>query len=327
MNLNFGSIFNYTFLIATILIFGAISCYFSERVGIANISIEGQMIFAALSFVIFAELIYPKLGDESFILPLIIGSIMTLLSSSIFAARQRIDANLPSKIYLFIAFLTINLKANQIVAGTAINIVFLGLATFLTEPLGPLLSNGVHTKLQSQYLSMMQFGESNIYLTSVLIFIFAIIIVCGVYLLIKRTPLGLRFRAIGNNPNAVDAQGINVIKYQWIALTISGGFAGLAGGIYMYTFGGTFSGNVNGYGFLALAILIAGSWRIPLLAIVAIGFSFLTRLFNQITISTSLDTDIAKIIPFGITLLSLVVFSWYDVAPKNLGIPFDKTKR
>ncbi len=309
MNLNFGSIFNYTFLIATILIFGAISCYFSERVGIANISIEGQMIFAALSFVIFAELIYPKLGDESFILPLIIGSIMTLLSSSIFA------------------FLTINLKANQIVAGTAINIVFLGLATFLTEPLGPLLSNGVHTKLQSQYLSMMQFGESNIYLTSVLIFIFAIIIVCSVYLLIKRTPLGLRFRAIGNNPNAVDAQGINVIKYQWIALTISGGFAGLAGGIYMYTFGGTFSGNVNGYGFLALAILIAGSWRIPLLAIVAIGFSFLTRLFNQITISTSLDTDIAKIIPFGITLLSLVVFSWYDVAPKNLGIPFDKTKR
>ncbi len=309
MNLNFGSIFNYTFLIATILIFGAISCYFSERVGIANISIEGQMIFAALSFVIFAELIYPKLGDESFILPLIIGSIMTLLSSSIFA------------------FLTINLKANQIVAGTAINIVFLGLATFLTEPLGPLLSNGVHTKLQSQYLSIMQFGESNIYLTSVLIFIFAIIIVCGVYLLIKRTPLGLRFRAIGNNPNAVDAQGINVIKYQWIALTISGGFAGLAGGIYMYTFGGTFSGNVNGYGFLALAILIAGSWRIPLLAIVAIGFSFLTRLFNQITISTSLDTDIAKIIPFGITLLSLVVFSWYDVAPKNLGIPFDKTKR
>ena len=309
MNLNFGSIFNYTFLIATILIFGAISCYFSERVGIANISIEGQMIFAALSFVIFAELIYPKLGDESFILPLIIGSIMTLLSSSIFA------------------FLTINLKANQIVAGTAINIVFLGLATFLTEPLGPLLSNGVHTKLQSQYLSIMQFGESNIYLTSVLIFIFAIIIVCGVYLLIKRTPLGQRFRAIGNNPNAVDAQGINVIKYQWIALTISGGFAGLAGGIYMYTFGGTFSGNVNGYGFLALAILIAGSWRIPLLAIVAIGFSFLTRLFNQITISTSLDTDIAKIIPFGITLLSLVVFSWYDVAPKNLGIPFDKTKR
>lgn len=309
MNLNFGSIFNYTFLIATILIFGAISCYFSERVGIANISIEGQMIFAALSFVIFAELIYPKLGDESFILPLIIGSIMTLLSSSIFA------------------FLTINLKANQIVAGTAINIVFLGLATFLTEPLGPLLSNGVHTKLQSQYLSMMQFGESNIYLTSVLIFIFAIIIVCGVYLLIKRTPLGLRFRAIGNNPNAVDAQGINVIKYQWIALTISGAFAGLAGGIYMYTFGGTFSGNVNGYGFLALAILIAGSWRMPLLAIVAIGFSFLTRLFNQITISTSLDTDIAKIIPFGITLLSLVVFSWYDVAPKNLGIPFDKTKR
>ncbi|MDE5617339.1 MAG: ABC transporter permease [Ureaplasma sp.] len=309
MDLNIGSIFNYTFLIATILIFGAISCYFSERVGIANISIEGQMIFAALSFVIFAELIYPKLGDESFILPLIIGSIMTLLSSSIFA------------------FLTINLKANQIVAGTAINIVFLGLATFLTEPLGPLLSNGIHTKLQSQYLSMVQFGESNIYLTSILIFISALIIVGGVYLLIKRTPLGLRFRAIGNNPNAVDAQGINVLKYQWIALTISGAFAGLAGGIYMYTFGGTFSGNINGYGFLALAILIAGSWRIPLLTIVAIAFSFLTRLFNQITISTSLDTDIAKIIPFGITLLALVVFSWYDVAPKNLGIPFDKTKR
>ena len=96
----------------------SLSGYFSERVGIANISIDGQMIFAALMFCIFSELIYPKLSDYGFIIPMLLAMIFTLISSSLFA------------------FLTINLKTDQIVAGTAINMNFLGLATFLNGPLG-----------------------------------------------------------------------------------------------------------------------------------------------------------------------------------------------
>lgn len=308
--MRFDSIINLTLLLAAVLGLASLSGYFTERVGIANISIDGQMIFAALTFCIFSELLYAKVGDYGFAIPLILAMLFTLIASSLFG------------------FLTIKLKSDQIVAGTAINMMFLGLATFLTEPLGPLLSDGKHTKLQSSFLSVGAVAtDSQIYWSTIIIFIVIVLIIIGLFVMMKYTPFGLRLRAIGNNPNAVDAQGISVTKYQWYAISISGLLAGLAGGLYMYNVGGTFSGNVNGYGFLALAILIAGSWKIPFISVIAFFFAFLTKLFDQLNISINLDRDIAKIIPFGITLLAMIAFSKYNVSPKNLGIPFDKTKR
>lgn len=304
------SIFDLTLLMAMVLCLAALSGYFTERVGIANISIDGQMIFAALTFCVISELVYPATGDYGFAIPLLIAMVLTLIASSLFG------------------FLTIKLKTDQVVAGTAINMVFLGLATFLTEPLGPLLSDGKHTKLQSSFLSMGPVApNSQIYWTTIILFLVTVIIVTGLFVMMKYTPFGLRLRAIGNNPNAVDAQGINVIKYQWYAVQISGLLAGLAGGLYMYSLGGSFSGNINGFGFLALAILIAGSWKIPFVAIIAFIFAFLSKLFDQLTISSSLDRDVAKLIPFLITLGGMILFSKYNVAPKNIGIPFDKSKR
>ena len=154
-----------------------------------------------------------------------------------------------------------------------------------------------------------------------------IIILIGLLFMMKYTPFGLRLRAIGNNPNAVDAQGINVIKYQWVAVSLSGLLAGLAGALYMYNLGGQFLGNVSGYGFLSLAILIAGSWRIPLLIIISIGFAFLTKVFEQLTISNNVPRDVSYIISYAITLVGMIAFSRWNVGPKNIGIPFDKTKR
>lgn len=307
--MNFGKVFNLTLLLAAVLIMASLSGYFSERVGIANISIDGQMIFSALTFCIFSELTYSKLSDYGFIIPMLLAMIFTLIASSLFA------------------FLTINIKTDQIVAGTAINMTFLGLATFLTGPLGQLLSNGLHTKLQSGFLPFGEILNSQVYASTLIIFIIVLAVLCGLFMMMKFTPFGLRLRAIGNNPNAVDAQGINVIKYQWFSLSISGLLAGLAGAIYIYSIGGSFIGNVNGFGFLALAILIAGSWKIPLLTFMAIFFAFLTELFNDLTITANMDQDIAKVIPYGITLVAMILFSKYNVAPKNIGIPFDKSKR
>ena len=307
--MDFPYVINLTFLFASVLMLGALSGYFSERVGIANIGINGQMIFGALMFCIFSEIFYSRLGNESFVLPMLFAMVLTLLMSSLFG------------------FLTITLKANQIVAGTAINLLGAGLGTFLTEPLGQLISNGVHTKLQSEYLGIDGLNGSSFYLTTLLIFIAVIIILIGLLFMMKYTPFGLRLRAIGNNPNAVDAQGINVIKYQWVAVSISGLLAGLAGALYMYNLGGQFLGNVSGYGFLSLAILIAGSWRIPLLIIISIGFAFLTKVFEQLTISNNVPRDVSYIIPYAITLVGMIAFSRWNVGPKNIGIPFDKTKR
>ncbi len=307
--MDFPYVINLTFLFASVLMLGSLSGYFSERVGIANIGINGQMIFGALMFCIFSEIFYSRLGNESFVLPMLFAMVLTLLMSSLFG------------------FLTITLKANQIVAGTAINLLGAGLGTFLTEPLGQLISNGVHTKLQSEYLGIDGLNGSSFYLTTLLIFIAVIIILIGLLFMMKYTPFGLRLRAIGNNPNAVDAQGINVIKYQWVAVSLSGLLAGLAGALYMYNLGGQFLGNVSGYGFLSLAILIAGSWRIPLLIIISIGFAFLTKVFEQLTISNNVPRDVSYIISYAITLVGMIAFSRWNVGPKNIGIPFDKTKR
>lgn len=303
--MEFNLILNAAMLFSTILILGAVSGYFSERVGIANISINGQMTFGAMIFTIFAGLFQP-LGNGTFVIPLLLATILAVASSTLFG------------------YLTIKLKADQIVAGTAINLVVAGLGTFLTSPLGPIVSDGAFSKLTSNYLGMLEINGSGVYGTTVIIFLLTLILVAGMYYIIRFTPFGLRLRAIGNNPNAVDAQGVNVIRYQWIAITISGLFAGLAGGLFMFTKGGTFEGDVSGYGFLALAILIAGSWRIPLIVGVSIIFAVITTVFKNIT---SIPSDIGKMLPYLITLIGMVAFSKWNVAPKNIGIPFDKTKR
>lgn len=305
--MSFSLVIDSAMMFSVILMLGACSGYFSERVGIANISINGQMTFGAMIFTIFAELIFPKLGNESIILPLLLSTIFTIICSSLFG------------------FLTIKLKTNQIIAGTAINMLVAGLGTFLSEPLGPILSNNVHPVLTSSYLPIQQLGtNSGFYLSTLLIFIFTLILVVGLFIMIQYTPFGLRIRAIGNNPNAVDAQGIDVIKYQWIAITISGLLAGLAGGLFMFNKPGTFQGDVSGFGFLALAILIAGSWRIPFIIVVSILFAFISKSFES---WNKVDKDIAKILPYVITLIGMIAFSKWNVAPKNIGIPFDKTKR
>lgn len=305
--MTFSLVLDGALMFSTILMLGACSGFFSERVGIANISINGQMTFGAMIFTIFAELLFPKLGNESIILPLLLSSVFTVLCSSLFG------------------FLTIKLKTNQIIAGTAINMLVAGLGTFLSEPLGPILSNNTHSILTSSYLPMHELGvNSGFYLSTLLIFIIVVMLVVGLFIIVQYTPFGLRIRAIGNNPNAVDAQGINVIKYQWIAITIGGVLAGLAGGLFMFNKPGTFQGDVSGFGFLALAILIAGSWKIPFIALVSILFAIISKAFES---WNSVNKDIAKILPYLITLIGMVAFSKWNVAPKNIGIPFDKTKR
>lgn len=304
-----GTIVDSILLFTIVLVMATCSGYFSERVGIANLSINGQMIFGAFVFCIFSELIFPDLGPNSFFLVMIIGTLFGLVGSTLFG------------------FLTIKIKANQIIAGTAVNLLMLGLATFLTSPLAPIVSNGLHSKLMPNYYSLVELGNSSgFYLSTLLLFIFTAIIIIGLYLLIKFTPFGLRLRAIGNNPNAVDAQGINVEKYQWIAISIGGLLAGFAGSVFVFSSNNSpFNGDVSGIGFLAIAILIAGSWKVPLIVLVSFLFATLSKVFENL--KNVIPSDVAKMIPYIVTLIAMVAFSKWNFAPKNLGIPFDKTKR
>jgi len=107
-------------------------------------------------------------------------------------------------------FLTIKLKGDQVISGVAINLLFTGLATFLSPILGPIISNGNANKLKLDYVPILQIGRTNIFGSTLIMFIIISLIFVALWFFIHKTPFGLRFRAVGENPNAIDPQGINV---------------------------------------------------------------------------------------------------------------------
>lgn len=304
-----GLITNYALLFGAMLLAGALAGYMAERVGIINIGIDGMMCFGALFFAIYSSpvLKMSDYGPWMLIFPLI----LTILSTTITGIMH--------------AFATIKLKANHIISGTAINLIGVALATFLNAPLGNVLYNG-STRLQSGFSDFLYVGGS-IYGSSILIFLLVAIIAAVIYVIMRYTRVGLRYCAVGENPNAVDSQGINVFKYQWIGTVLSSALAGLAGAIFMFNVK-QFSGNTQGYGFLAIAIMIAGAWRIEWISLVSICFALITALStSSVLTNLGIPRAVSFSFPYIITLILLIGFSKWIKPPKHEGIPFDKSER
>ncbi|MGL5591238.1 MAG: ABC transporter permease [Mycoplasmoidaceae bacterium] len=311
--MDFTSILNMALLFSLILGLGAISGFFSERVGIVNIGINGMMTFGALFYCIYGGLINGgnagykggMAGDGTFLIPMLLSAVTTIIVGLLFG------------------FAVIKLKADHIIAGTAINLLGASLGIFLNSSLGFSIL-GVE-ELRNSYTQILKIGETNLFGSTLILFFLIGFIVLGIWLFMKYTKFGLRFTSIGENPYAADVQGINVIKYQWIGLIISAAIAGLAGSIFMYN-STSFRGDVDSLGFLSLAIMIAGAWRIPLISLVSIVFAFLVSISKQ-TIP-NVNSDLLLILPYAFTLLSLVVFSFFSFgsAPKHVGQHFAHEK-
>lgn len=304
-----GLIINYAFLFGAMLLAGALSGYLAERVGIINIGIDGMMCFGALFFAIYSSPVLgmSKVGPGMIIFPLILTVISTMLTG------------------LMHGFATIKLKANHIISGTAINLIGVAIATFLNAPLGSALYSG-GTRLQSGFSDFLYMGGS-IYGSSLLMFILVLVIAIVLYVIMSYTKIGLRYKAVGENPNAVDSLGINVIKYQWTGTLLSSALAGLAGAIFMFNVK-QFSGNTQGYGFLALAIMIAGAWKIEWISLVSICFSLITALStSSVLTNLGIPRAISFSFPYIITIVILISFSKWIRPPKHEGIPFDKSGR
>ncbi len=304
-----GIITNYAFLLGAILLAGALSGYLAEKVGIINIGIDGMMCFGALFFAVYSSpvLKMSTVGPGMIFIPII----LTMISTTICGLMH--------------AFATIKLKANHIISGTAINLIGVALATFLNAPLGSKLFDG-STRLQSGFNDFLYVGNS-IYGSSIIMFLIVILITIGIYFVMNYTKVGLRYRAIGENPNAVDSQGINVFKYQYIGTLLSSMLAGLAGALFMFNVK-QFSGNTQGYGFLALAIMIAGAWKIEWISLASICFAIFTALStSSVLTNLGVPRAVSFSLPYVITLLILICFSKWIHPPKHEGIPFDKAER
>ena len=286
--------------LATPLILAALGGMFSERSGIINIALEGLMLAGAFTAAAMTyELSNPYLG------------LLCGMAAGAFVA-------------LIYAIAVIEFEANQVVAGTAINFLMLGLPQLLSGAIYD--SSGSTPQIDKQFLLPEFFNSISI----ASIFAFLLVPLCW-YVLYK-TPFGLRLRAVGENPAAADAAGVNVIKLRYVAVILSGVLAA-AGGAYLSIGQSSLftRGMTAGRGFIALAALILAKWK-PVPVLFACLFFGLTEALTiplanyKLASGENIPVQFVQIIPYVLTIIVLAGFIGLSRAPKALGIPYSKEK-
>ena len=309
------TIFPYAISYTVPLLITALGALYCERSGVVNIGLEGFMVIGSFS----GALSVSKLQENNVPGALWIGLLVAILVGVIFS--------------LLHAFASINLNADQVISGTAINMIAGALTVYLARNItgsGNIrVTNGFVPKdipLLSKIPVIGPLFFTKTYTTTWLILG---ILVLSMFLLYK-TSFGLRLRACGEHPHAAAAAGVSVFKMRYIGVMISGGMASLGGAIMLLTFAGEFNGNVAGLGFLALAALIFGQWRPLGILGATFFFGFASTIANVSQVIPSLAQIpgvILKIFPYVVTLIALVLFSKSSQAPKAAGEPFDAGKR
>ena len=277
-----------TVRLAVPLLLAAIGGLFSERSGVINIALEGLMLAGAFTS---ATVTYysgsPWLG------------LAAAIAAGIFVASLH-------------AVVCISFRADQVVTGTAINILMLGVPTLLS---GALFQTTGSTPGLSQ--------SSLIPNAPVVI---AFVLVPSVWYLLYRTPFGLRLRAVGENPEAADTAGVNVMLMRYIAVLISGALAGIGGAYLAIGQSSLFTRNMTaGRGYIALAALIFGKWRPvqTMLACLLFGFAEAASIQMQ-GVTPYIRVEYIQIIPYVLTIVVLAGFIGASRAPKALGQPYTK---
>ena len=289
-----------TLMIFSPILIAAIGGMICERAGVVNIALEGLMTMGAMSAAVCHVLLETSTG-------------LSIPLALLFAA---IVGGLFSLIH---AFASITLRADQVISGTGINLLSTGITVFICQ----LIFNADRSPTFRMGILPGPFG---FYPT---VWIALAILAISWFMLYKR-PWGLRLRAAGEHPQALASAGVNVIKIRYIAVVISGILAGLAGGALVLTQDIQFTVNtVNGKGFIALAAVSFGRW-VPL---GILGASFLFGLSSALAVNiVNIDklqfipSEFFSAMPYLITLITLVIFSGKDYAPRAAGKPYDKGK-
>jgi ABC-type uncharacterized transport system permease subunit len=314
----FYFIIQQTMFFAIPLLIVALGGMYAERSGVVNIALEGIMVVGAFISIFFINIFQNTLSGQGL---LILAIIVAAISGGIFS--------------LLHAFASINLKADQTISGTALNMFAPAFAIFTARTI-----QGVQ---QVQFVDTFHISKvpvlgdipvigpmffRNCYITTYI----GIIIFIIAALVISRTKFGLRLRACGEHPQAADSVGINVYKIRYAGVIISGILAGIGGLVFVIPTSTNFNGSVAGYGFLALAVLIFGQWRSKGILGAAFFFGIMKTLastYSGIPVLKDLPipNEIYKMIPYVATLIVLACVSKSSQAPKASGIPYDKGSR
>ena len=302
------------------LLIVALGGLFAERSGIVNIALDGTMILGAFAGIMFLHMVQATgaaTGQGPLFMALVISAVTGVVIS------------------LVHAYASINMKADQTISGTAINVFAPAISIFVAR----LVIGVQQVQFSNQFviekvpvlgsipvIGPMFFQKS--YITTYIGFI----ILAASALVLYRTKFGLRLRSCGEHPQAADSVGINVYKMRYAGTLISGALAGIGGLVFVIPTSTNFNATVSGYGFLALAVLIFGQWKPGRVLFASLFFGFmktLSAIYSVIPalVSLKIPSDIYKMIPYIATLVVLIFTARNSQAPRAEGIPYDKGAR
>ena len=320
------------------LILVALAGVFAERSGIINLALEGIMIIGA--FV-----------GAWFVRSMQVGGWNENLAQLLLLAAMLVTAAAGTLFSMLLSFSAVKMKADQTIGGTALNLLAPALVLFMVNIVFQQNTLNLRYDAPSWFmLFQTDFGFerkaklgligdlllNKTYLTTYL----GLLIYVVLAIILYKTRFGLRLRACGEHPQAADSVGLNVYRMRYLGTSISGALAGMGGFIYtLTTSNGAANGDVAGFGFLALAVMIFGNWKPLNIAIVGFLFGLLkcvsassgtldingdgVYLLAQIGVSTY----VYNMLPYVITLVVLAFTSKKSRAPKAEGIPYDKGQR
>lgn len=307
-----------TLLFTVPLVIVALGGLFSEKAGVVNIALNGKMIMGAFTGILLIHMFQDRLPGTPILLLAILVAMLTGMIVS-----------------LFHAYASITLKANQIISGVALNMFAPAFAVFNAWLI--VESQNIRFENQFRIASVPVLGSipfigpmffQNAYITTIL----GIVILLVTIFVLYKTKFGLRLRACGEHPHAADSVGISVAKMRYTGVIISGALAGIGGGVYVIPMTTVFDGDVSGYGFLALAVLIFGAWKPQRILFAAIFFGFMQAIaasHSAIGVLNALNipSQFYRMTPYIATLVVLAFTSKNTMAPKAVGQPYDKGGR
>jgi general nucleoside transport system permease protein len=293
-------------VLAVPIMLGAMAGVMSERVGVVNIAIEGQLLTGA--FV--ASVVSTLTGNQ------IIGIVSAMVTAALFSA--------------VLAVFAVRFLAQQIIVGVVLNVLAIGITNFLyqqwvTEDESATNSPGTLPIIHVPFLGDIPIIGPVLFQNRITVFL-AIGIVIILWFVLFKTKLGLRARAVGENPLAADTVGINVSRTRFWWVTLGGLLAGLGGAALTVGSSGSFGREMSGgLGFIALAVVILGRWHpgYATAAALLFGFSIILRIWaNQV--SPGIPTNFITMVPYLVTIIAVVGFVGRSRPPAADGIPYVK---
>ena len=336
-----------TLIYAVPLMIVALAGVFAERSGIINLALEGIMIFGAFIGVLFVNIMQ---SAGVFDAAKAAGNVLAL--QGFMCLTMLVTAIMSAIFSLLLAFAAINLCADQTIGGTALNLMAPALVLFFVRIISNQNTLQMLTGDAASWFMIKKstlgidkntdlgfFGETfinKVYLATYICILLFIVL----SILLYKTRFGLRLRACGENPQAADSLGINVYRMRYAGTTISGALAGMGGFVYALTTANCASnGDVAGFGFLALAVMIFGNWKPVNIAVASLLFGLfkcIAASYASIDINgdgvfmlaqIGISAHLYRMLPYVVTLLVLAFTSKSSRAPKAEGIPYDQGTR